>query len=80
MEPDFYQLFDEYRDEGYDAEQAEELAWKVIQGREVTPLSNNEYSAFLSGLANYLENPEEPERMERTLEIIQHQINSDNGE
>lgn len=29
----FYELFEMYRDEGYDAEQAEDMAWKDIQGQ-----------------------------------------------
>lgn len=59
-EPDFYKLFERYREEGYSAEQAEELAWKVIQGsttnvQELKPLSSREHE-FLAGLTNYLDN------------------------
>lgn len=28
----FYQLFEQYRDEGYSPDDAENLAWKMIQG------------------------------------------------
>ena len=30
---DFYQLFDEYKQQGHSGEEAEEMAWKVILGR-----------------------------------------------
>ncbi|RCJ20205.1 hypothetical protein A6S26_05640 [Nostoc sp. ATCC 43529] len=46
-EPDFYKLFERYLEEGYSAEQAEELAWKVIQGSTTNVEENT----------NYLDNP-----------------------
>jgi hypothetical protein len=43
----------------------------------VEPLSNHEYSAFLTGLAHYLENPSEPARLEQSVEMIHKQIQPD---
>ncbi|MEH2212975.1 hypothetical protein [Nostoc sp.] len=44
------------------------------------PLSSHEYSAFLTGLVNYLENPSELGRLEQSLEIINEQLNSNSSE
>lgn len=32
MKLNFYELFEQYREEGYDSEDAENMAWKMIQG------------------------------------------------
>lgn len=62
-------------DKGYLAEQAENLVQKDLQdssvaNQQVEPLSSKEYSAFLTGLAHYLETGS----MELSLEIVQNQI------
>lgn len=32
-EPDFYELFEQYKQQGHNTEESEEMAWKVILGR-----------------------------------------------